>query len=33
MTGEIIFMAVAAIGAGAILWKNIRKKSKKSCCE
>jgi hypothetical protein len=33
MTGEIIFMAVLAIGAGAILWRNIRRKSKKSCCD
>ncbi len=33
MTGEIVFMALLAVGAGAIIWKSIRKKSKKSCCE
>ncbi len=33
MTGEIVFMASLAVGAVAIIWKSIRKKSKKSCCE
>ena len=33
MTGEIVFMALLAAGAVAIIWKSIRKKSKKSCCE
>lgn len=33
MTGEIIFMAVLAAGAGAIIWRTVKKKTKKSCCE
>lgn len=33
MTGEIVFMAILAAGAGAIIWRTVRKKAKKSCCE
>ena len=33
MTGEIIFMAVLVVIAGTIIWRNIKKRSKKSCCE
>ncbi len=33
MIGEIVFMAVLAVVAGAIIWKSAKKKTKKSCCE
>ncbi len=33
MIGEIAFMAILAVVAGAIIWKSVKKKTKKSCCE
>lgn len=33
MTGEIIFMAILAIAAGVVIWRSVKRKSKKSCCE
>ena len=33
MIGQIIFMSVLAVFAGAIIWKSVRKRTKKSCCE
>ncbi len=33
MIGEIVFMAVLAAGAGTVIWRTIKKKTKKSCCE
>jgi hypothetical protein len=33
MTGELVFIAVAAVLAGVFIWKSVRKKAKKSCCE
>jgi hypothetical protein len=33
MTGEIVFMAALAVFAVAIIWKSVKKKTKKSCCE
>jgi hypothetical protein len=33
MIGQLVFMASLAIVAGAVLWRAVRKKSKKSCCE
>lgn len=33
MMGEIVFMAVLAIFAGATIWKSAKKRTKKSCCE
>lgn len=33
MTGEIVFLSVLAVAAGAIIFRTIRKKTKKSCCE
>lgn len=33
MTVEIIFMAALAVIAGTIIWRNIKKRSKKSCCQ
>jgi len=33
MIGQMIFMAGLAIAAGAIIWRSVKKRSKKSCCE
>ncbi len=33
MIGEIIFMAAIAVIAGLVIWRNVKKRSKKSCCE
>jgi len=38
MIGEVVFMAVLVVFAGAIIWKSIKKKTGskakgKSCCE
>lgn len=33
MIGEILFMVALAIGAGAIIWRTVKKKTKKSCCD
>ncbi len=33
MTGEIVFMSVLALFAGAVIFRAVKKKTKKSCCE
>lgn len=33
MIGEIVFMAVLAVLAGATIWRSAKKRTKKSCCD
>lgn len=33
MIAEAIFMAALAVFAGTVIWRSVKKKKKKSCCE
>jgi len=33
MIAQIVFMGVVGLFAAAVIWRSVKKKSKKSCCE